>query len=281
VLGLGSVALLLPEMNRITPLVVLVGAVSFAFAWCSGGRQFGFLGLQLAFSFYSVALNDYRPPTELAPARDNFIGIALATVVMWVVFDAMWPVTTNMLMCRILASILRRAACLLELMDAPLDQATKTIRARVLRYRLGTAASALGSTSELTEYEFGAHRARELELSNRIVGVAAAASALFWRQLAVLYGEREPAAPPAPDVVRARQEMAMALTAYASALERREGDSAKIRGYGVTPPSEEGAHRDQDMGHTISAFERIRGGVLGVLRSVGGSKADAVTGPIV
>jgi multidrug resistance protein MdtO len=52
----------------------------------AGGRRFNKAGLQIAFAFYLVALGGFRAPTQLAPARDRFVGIVFALVVMWFVF---------------------------------------------------------------------------------------------------------------------------------------------------------------------------------------------------
>jgi multidrug resistance protein MdtO len=82
ILGLGTTALLFPFMDSITSLVVLIAPIVFAASWIWGGSRFNFIGLQIAFGFYLVALVDAGPPTELAPARDRFIGIIFALVVM-------------------------------------------------------------------------------------------------------------------------------------------------------------------------------------------------------
>ena len=92
ILGLGSISFLFPHMDSITWLIVLVAPVALLSAWTAAGPRFYYVGLQIAFSFYLVAFKGSSAPTQLAPARDRLIGILLALVVMWFVFDQMWPV---------------------------------------------------------------------------------------------------------------------------------------------------------------------------------------------
>src|SRR6202041_693600 len=91
--------------------------VAFIAAWWAAGRQFGYAGLQLVFAFYLVAFEGFSAPTELAPARDRFVGILFAIVVMWFVFDRLWPVRTVTAMRRSLANVLRSGASLLLLIN--------------------------------------------------------------------------------------------------------------------------------------------------------------------
>jgi len=118
VFGIGATAFLFPLMDSITSLVVLVAAIAFVAAWCGTGRRFNYVGLQIALAFYFVAFEGFGAPTELAPARDRFVGILVAFVVMWFIFDQMWPVRTVTVMRRALASVLRSDASLLQLGEA-------------------------------------------------------------------------------------------------------------------------------------------------------------------
>jgi multidrug resistance protein MdtO len=100
VFGLGAIAFLFPHMDSIGSFVALVGFVAFLPSWLAGGPRFNYLGLQIAFAFYLVAVGGFRPPTQLAPARDRSVGILLAFVIMWFVFDQIWPVRTVTVMRR-------------------------------------------------------------------------------------------------------------------------------------------------------------------------------------
>jgi multidrug resistance protein MdtO len=112
ILGLGTIAFLFSYMDSITSLIILVGTVAFVASWISVGSLFNYLGLQVAFAFYLPALLDFGASTELAPARDRFVGILFAVVVMWFGFDQIWPVRAVTAMRRVLASVLRSGASL-------------------------------------------------------------------------------------------------------------------------------------------------------------------------
>ncbi len=93
-MGLGAAVFLFPNMDSITSLVVLIAVIAFIAGWVAQGRRFSYVGMQIAFSFYLVAFEGSSAPTHLAPPRDRLIGILLALVVMWIVFDQIWPVRT-------------------------------------------------------------------------------------------------------------------------------------------------------------------------------------------
>jgi multidrug resistance protein MdtO len=107
IFGLGATAFLFLHMDSITSFVILVGPVAFLSSWIAGGPRFNNVGLQIAFAFYLVALGGFRAPTQLAPARDRFVGILFFLIIMWFVFDRISPVRTVTAMRRVLASVLR------------------------------------------------------------------------------------------------------------------------------------------------------------------------------
>jgi multidrug resistance protein MdtO len=191
ILGLGCTAFLFPEMDSITSLVVLVAVLVFGSAWISGGRQFSYVGLQIMFSFYLVAFEDFRPPTELAPARDRLIGILLALLVMWVVFDRMWPVRTVTAMRRALASVLRIEAELFRTELSFMKREDLIQQSDVLRDRVGKTMAAIRTMNETVEYEFGADRLRQMDIAEQILHAALTAVALLWNELTVLHREED------------------------------------------------------------------------------------------
>jgi len=74
ILALGATVFLFPYMDSITSLVLLTAAVALLSAWVAGGRNFSYVGLQIAFSYYLVVFAGFSAPTELAPARDRLIA---------------------------------------------------------------------------------------------------------------------------------------------------------------------------------------------------------------
>jgi multidrug resistance protein MdtO len=190
ILGLGTIAFLFPSMDSITSLIVLVGAIAFAASWISGGPRFNYLGIQVAFAFYLVALLDFSAATELAPARDRFVGILFALVVMWFVFDQIWPVRTVTAMRRVLASVLRSGASLFLLIDNAEQHDQLLRKTESVRDRVGKNISALGTMSEAVEYEFGIDRGQHIRSSELILQISITAAALIWNQVAVLHDEQ-------------------------------------------------------------------------------------------
>jgi multidrug resistance protein MdtO len=215
IFGLGSTALLFPHMDSITSLAALVGVVAFGSAWWSAGRRFSYVGLQIAFSFYLVAFEGFRAPTELAPARDRLVGIIVALVVMWFVFDQIWPVRTVTLMRRAFASVLQNEAKLFRLDER--DGALLP-RADVLRDEVGKTLAALRSMNDAVGYEFGTDRERNVHASEVMVRGALTAVAMFWNQLAVLHSEADDDFVHDPDLIELRNTLAATLDVMAKAV---------------------------------------------------------------
>ena len=127
-LGIGAEVFLFPFMDSITSLVIVVSAVAFVAAWIGAGPRFNYVGLQIAFAFYFVSLSGFTAPTELAPARDRLAGIMLAVIVMWFVFDQVWPVRTVAEMRRVVASVLKDASRVVALIDSRLPRMRRISR---------------------------------------------------------------------------------------------------------------------------------------------------------
>jgi len=220
ILGLGCTALVFPEMDSITSLTVLVAIMAFGSAWIAGGRQFSYVGLQIIFSFYLVAFEDFHAPTELAPARDRLIGILLALIVMWFVFDQMWPVRTVTAMRRSLASILHSEAELFktELAVPPHEELIR--QTDVLRDHIGKTMASIRSMNEVVEYEFGIDRERHVQTAEIILHAALTAVALIWNELAVLHKEEDADFLSNSDLVELRRRMKHNLDAFVAAVLR-------------------------------------------------------------
>lgn len=220
ILGLGSAIFLFPNMDSITALIVLVGAIAFTSAWIAGGRQFSYVGWQIAFSFYLVAFEDFRPPTALAPPRDRLIGILVALIVMWFVFDQVWPVRTVTAMRRAFASILREESRLfqMELEALPHDRLIQ--QTDVLRDHIGKTMAAIRSMNDVVLYEFGIDRERHMHTAQSILGAALTAVALLWNELAALRrGDKEFIRN--PELIEMRKGMQLDLESFAISVEEK------------------------------------------------------------
>jgi multidrug resistance protein MdtO len=218
ILGLGATAFLFPQMDSITSLAILIGLIAFVSAWWGAGRQFGYIGLQIAFSFYLVAFEGFSAPTELAPARDRLIGILIALFVMVVVFDLVWPVRTVTAMRRGLASVLRGDAELFRLVDSPGDQKIILIKADGLRDRTGKTIATLRALNDVVAYEFGTDREEQIHVGETILRAAFTAAGIFWNRLVVLHSEQDRDFSAHLGLIAMRSRLAQQIDAMAKAV---------------------------------------------------------------
>jgi multidrug resistance protein MdtO len=258
ILGLGTIVFLFPSMDSITSLLVLVGTLAFVGSWIAGGPVFNYLGLQVAFSFYLVALLDSSASTELAPARDRFIGILFALVVMWFVFDQIWPVRTVTAMRRVLASVLRSAAQLFVLIDS-VEQYDQLLReTESLRDRLAKNVSSLRTMSEVVEYEFGVDREQHIRSSELILQISITAAALIWNQVAVLHDEQGIDFLAEPGLVEMRRRLADRLNLLAEAVVQKTSWSEEDLGSFVSRHLLGSEHHGEYVRNTIARYEDLQ-----------------------
>jgi multidrug resistance protein MdtO len=218
ILGIGCMVFLFPEMDSIASLTIIIALMAFSSAWIAGGRQFNYVGLQIIFSFYLVAFEDFHAPTQLAPARDRLIGILVALVVMWFVLDQLWPVRTVTAMRRSLASILRNEADLFrtELATPPRDVLIR--QTDTLRDHIGKTMAAIRTMNDAVEYEFGVDRQRHMETAHEILRAALTAVALVWNELAVLHREEDADFLTDPNLVDMRRKLVEKMDSLAASV---------------------------------------------------------------
>ncbi len=190
-LAIGSAVFVFPYIDSITSLVAIVAAVAFISGWIAAGRTFSYVGTQIAFSFYIVAFEGFSAPTQLAPSRDRLIGILVALVVIWFVFDQLWPVRTVTAMRQSLASVLRQQAALLRLAEQTADPADRLRTADAMRDHVAKTVAGLRTMNDTVLYEFGANIEEHRRSGEMIVAAALKAVAMFWNQLAVFHREED------------------------------------------------------------------------------------------
>lgn len=217
-MGLGAAVFLFPNMDSITSLVVLISILAFIAGWTAQGRRFSYVGMQIAFSFYLVAFEGFSAPTQLAPPRDRLIGILLALVAMWIVFDQIWPVRTVTVMRRALATLLRDGAKLFRLPDSATQRDGVLKQTEALRDQFGKAVAALRTMNDAVEYEFGVDREPHLQLSQSILRTALTAAAISWNQVVFRYQKRDLDLLNEPLLVQLRHELAASMDAMADAV---------------------------------------------------------------
>ncbi len=226
IFGLGAIAFLFPHMDSITSLIVLIALVTFISAWCMQGRQFSYVGLQIAFSFFIVTLQGFSAPTELAPARDRLIGILVALIVMWVVFDQIWPVPTVNAMRHALAVVLHNGAKLFRLPEAARRRPGAVEEADSLRDQVGKTMAAMRTMNDTVEYEFGVDREAHIELSETMLRAGLTAVALFWSQTVYLRSKHDRDLLNEPRFIEMRHKLASTMDAMADAVVQKRAFDA-------------------------------------------------------
>jgi multidrug resistance protein MdtO len=222
VLGLGATTFLFPYMDSITSLTVLIAIVAFISGWIMQGRQFSYVGLQIAFSFFIVTFQGSSAPTELAPARDRLIGILVALIVMWIVFDQIWPVRTVNAMRHSLAVMLRNGTKLFRLPEAATRSLGAIKEADSLRDQVGKTIAAIRTMNDTVEYEFGVDREAHIELSQIMLRAALTAVALFWNQFVFLRSRRDRDLLNEARLIEMRHKLASTMDAMADSVEKKK-----------------------------------------------------------
>ena len=90
-LGVASQLFILPYIDSIAGFTAWFIVVMIAAAWfvtCT--PRLSYFGLQVAFAYNFVNLQEFTIQTSLTPARDRIAGILLGLFMMWLVFDRLW-----------------------------------------------------------------------------------------------------------------------------------------------------------------------------------------------
>jgi multidrug resistance protein MdtO len=175
----------------------------------------------MAFGFYLTSLVGFSAPTELAPARDRFVGILLGVVVMWFVLGQIWPVRTITAMRRVVVSVLRDASRVIALLDSALPSADHMRESDTLRDRLGKQLATIRILKEATEYEFGVDHEKQVRAGDIFMRMSMTIVALIWNQAALLHSEGERESLRSSALISLRQAIAQRLSAMGDALEER------------------------------------------------------------
>lgn len=182
VLGIAAVSLLFPNMDSVTSLVVVLAPVVFLSGWVMRSPRIGYVGVQIGFAFFLATLQGFGPPTQLNPARDRVIGIALGIGVMWFVFDQLWPVRTS----DVLGSVLRKIKGATSRLHTLAQQADAAELAAAEFQRLRSMVSVeLTNMQQMdfaAQFEIGRHRKRELVRTRRLLREIEGAAAEFYRE---------------------------------------------------------------------------------------------------
>jgi len=219
--GIGCTAFVFPRMDSIFSLTLLVGAVAFIAAWWAGGRRLSYVGLQIAFSFYLVAFEGAKAPTDLTPPRDRLAGILVALLVMWFVFDQLWPTRTITAMRRTLAGILGAEAKMFRVFEPAKSRAAMLREVDALRDQVGKAVASLRTMNDAAQFEYGQDLGLTIQAGDTILQAALSAVGLFWNQIAVLHREQDKDFLDEPRLIVLRQSIADRMDALSVAVARK------------------------------------------------------------
>jgi multidrug resistance protein MdtO len=167
-LGMGSQLFILPSIDSIGGFTVLFTVVAFIAAWfATASARISFLGIQIAYGFYVVHLQEFKFQTSLASARDRIVGVLLGLVMMWLTFDLLWSAPAGVAMKKALISVIRLLAQLAREPGSE-DTAAAIERIYVLRERINDQFDNGRSLADGVLFEFGPSRQQDLALRQRV-----------------------------------------------------------------------------------------------------------------
>jgi multidrug resistance protein MdtO len=163
------------NMDSITSLVLLAGAVALLSAWISRSPTMGYVGVQIAFAFFLTSLTGFSASATISPARDRVIGVALGIAVMWIVFDQLWPMRPS----QALQQIRERISS----SNQALHAATSFNAVAALRQQVSADLVMMQSLVQTTAFDFGHTQRQEAVNSQRIRREIEATAADFYRSI--------------------------------------------------------------------------------------------------
>ena len=168
VIGMGAQVFILPYIDSIAAFVILFLAVTSAAAWvATSSPRLSYCGVQMAFAFFLINLQEFKMQTSLTVARDRVAGILLGLFVMWLVFDHLWSVPAGVAMKEAFVSGLRLLA---QFAREPVSNDLRTAirRSSFLRETLNSQFDKVRALADGVLFEFGPSRQRDLELRSLI-----------------------------------------------------------------------------------------------------------------
>jgi len=164
VFGMGAQIFVLPHLDSITGFTVLFAAVTAIAAWIlTSTPRLSYLGLQVAFAFYLIHLQEFGPQTSLSIARDRVVGVLLGLTCMWLIFNRFWAKGALEEMQDVFCRNLERLAELFE-QSRVADCKAAAKRAVQLRDQINNGFTAVKAQSDALLFEFGPSRARKLRI---------------------------------------------------------------------------------------------------------------------
>jgi multidrug resistance protein MdtO len=186
VFGMGAQVFVLPYLDSITGFTLLFAVVTAVSAWIATATpRLSYLGVQVAFAFYLIHLQEFAPQTSLTIARDRVMGVLLGLMSMWLMFDHLWIKDAVQEMQEGFARNFQRLAELIELARQPASGEVGR-RALQLGDQINAEFNAVKAQSDAVVFEFGPSRERKLKIRDDIRRWQPALGALLQVQMTSL-----------------------------------------------------------------------------------------------
>jgi len=178
ILGIGCMVFVFPNIEWVTSFLLVIAVLAFLGAWISASSYFGYIGLQIAFSFNLIAFERLRAPDQMTPARDRLLGIALGFLVMFFIFHQVRPERTVDTMRRLFARLLRGAAELVRLLGME-PSAERDAKIAAIRKQVSAGEGNLRIFADVVKFEFPPDRAASMQLSDQIMSAMTSAEGVL------------------------------------------------------------------------------------------------------
>ncbi len=179
ILGISCLVFVYPNLEGVQGFLLVIAALSFLGAWCAASAYYGYIGLQITFSFNLLAFERPGAPTQMTPARDRLLGITLGFLVMFLIFHQVRPERTVDTMRRLLARLLGASAEFVRLFGLEPDMAAGARIAEIRKQITGMVVN-LPNFAHAVKFEFPPDRAVDMRLSNEILKAATTAGDLLF-----------------------------------------------------------------------------------------------------
>jgi len=177
-LGIGCLVFVFPNLEGVHGFLLVIAAVAFVGAWVAASPYFGYIGLQIVFSFNLIAFERLRAADQMTPARDRLLGITLGFLVMFVIFHQVRPERTVDTMRRLLSRVLRAQAAIIRLFD-PEQNTAQAAKLAEIKKQIVTMGVTLANFAHAVQYEFPPDRDADMRVSDEILDAAAKAEDLL------------------------------------------------------------------------------------------------------
>ena len=169
VFGMGAQIFVLPYVDSIVGFTLTFAAVSTIAAWvATSSPRLSYCGLQIAFAYYLVNINEFTIQTSLSIARDRAIGVLLGVFMMWLVFERFYPKTAAQQMIDVFIRNLRLLAQL-TVFPASRADAQSIVQIRKLRDEIYKNFSAVNAQSDAVPFETGPLRQAHMAARENIL----------------------------------------------------------------------------------------------------------------